>query len=59
MNQQLFEELIEDTKTITQSLVQYGNRWSTIAVGNLNITDNQKEKLTLVMQKFIDAVNNL
>ena len=59
MNQQLFEELIEDTKTITQSLVQYGDRWSNIGSSNFGITEEQKEKLTLVMQKFIDAVNNL
>jgi Spy/CpxP family protein refolding chaperone len=59
MNQKLFEELIEDTKSLTQSMVQYGDRWSKIAEENTDITDEQKKQLSAVMQDFINTVNDL
>ena len=53
----IFEELIEDTKILTKSLIQYGDRWTTYGkqLGN-TASESQKQEIAKVLNDFSTEV---
>jgi len=56
----LFEELLEDTKALTASVIRWGDRWSTYGDQLRHLaSDSQIAEIDRVTQEFIIAVRKM
>ena len=56
----LFEELLDDTRRLTEHIRQYGDRWSTYGdqLGE-TASDSQRAELESVMAEYMQAVRDM
>ena len=56
----LFEELLDDTRRLTEHIRQYGDRWSTYGdqLGH-TASDSQRAELEAVMEEYLQAIRDM